>query len=448
MIVSLLMTINLLFGFLSEFFLSCSILYALVYNSFLVKSSYFNYPLIEEDAYNQTLFVLFLTSILLVYNYDYIISSASLFIVDCCSTNCKIVVLISSIFSIGISRPYLIYNKINSFEYYSIKLLAVFSMCFLLSSLDCISMYLSMEMLALCLYVLSSFKRFSCFSVEAGLKYFVLGSITSGIILFGCVLIYGVFGSTNMNEIFIINSCGEFSFSLSNIPFYIGISFVIIGFLFKLGAAPFHVWLPDVYEGSPFSSTVFFALVPKIVYIMLLARLCFYSFNSFFVYFQPLFFFCGILSIIIGSLGALNQTRVKRLLVYSSITHVGFILLSFSCGTIFSLCCCFFYICLYIINNALVWGLLMLVYNKETETLHLTSFARVLSLSSFVGLGLVVGLFSLAGIPPFSGFFMKIFAFVSAYSSGLLETGLTILFLSVIGAFYYIRFIKIVCFEN
>ena len=224
--------------------------------------------------------------------------------------------------------------------------------------------------------------------------------------------------------------------------------FINTCFLLKLGAGPFYIWLSDVYEGAPFSSTIFFTLCPKIVYLVVISRLCYLSFFSFFEHFQLFFVFCGVISVLVGSLNALNQKRVKRLLVYSSITHIGFVLLALSSGSLFGLSTCFLYLFFYILNNILVWGLLLLFYAEETKNLNLTSFSRILSISSFTGFGLVVGAFSLAGIPPLSGFFLKLYALVSAFSTDLLLHTFIILLLSIIGVFYYIMFLKIICFEN
>jgi len=228
------------------------------------------------------------------------------------------------------STNYLRDQKLNSFEYFILILFSVFGLILLVSSYDLISVYLAIELQSLSLYVLASFKKDSAFSTEAGLKYFILGALSSGLILFGSSLIYGFCGTTNFEDL------GLMMVGLNNIDqgVSLGLCFIGVGFLFKLAAAPFHMWSPDVYEGAPTTVSTFFAVVPKIGIFTIFLRLFHFSFYEFINYWQQLIILCALISVVIGSFVAIRQRKVKRLLAYSAISHVGYLLIAFSSGTI------------------------------------------------------------------------------------------------------------------
>ena len=441
------MTFSFFIGFLSELILSLSILYLLIYNSFLATSSRFNYPLLDRQANIQVIFLLVLILFILNSNYISIFGTAYLFFIDNSSTSIKIIIVLSTISVLVLSSSYFESSKINSFEYFIIYLLSVFSLFMLISSSDFITVYLGLEMLSLNLYILAAFRKFSAFSSEAGLKYFILGSIASGIILLGFVLIYGVSGITNFHELSLL-FLNDSDYFLNNSLFNFALFFIIVGFFFKLGAAPFHIWLPDVYEGSPFSSTFFFSVVPKTAYLITLGKICFLPFLPFFYTIKPFFIITGILSVMIGSLEALKQNRVKRLLVFSSISHTGFILLSFSCGSVFGFSNALFYTFFYIINSCIIWGSILFLNKNQSSSLFLTDIAKGLFVNKTIIILLSLSLFSLAGIPPFSGFFIKFLIFLGVFNTNTLISSSLVLLLSIIGTFYYIRIPKIASFES
>jgi NADH-quinone oxidoreductase subunit N len=345
-----------------------------------------------------------------------------------------------------VGQDYFVSSRLNLFEFFLINLLATLSLLVLVSATDLLPLYLSIEMQSLSFYILASFNKYSAFSTEAGLKYFVLGAFVSGFFLFGSSLLYGATGSTNFFSYSLLFSEG-FDYDLRKTILLLGIFFLLIVFLFKISAAPFHIWSPDVYEGAPLSSTLVFVLVPKLVLFLLIFRLLYFSFPTFLADFQPVLLLSGVLSVLLGSLMAIRQKRLKRLLVYSSISHVGFLLLGCASGTVLGLTSILYYIIFYIITNTLVWGVLALMHSYTGAPVYLSDLSTLSRINPALAITFCLGLFSLAGIPPLVGFSMKFFIFHSAMSAALYPLSWLILMLSAVGSFYYLRIIKIVYFE-
>jgi len=434
-------------SFIMEFFLLGSVLTILLYNATILSLSTYNFPILDKETYNQSLFVLFIC-ILLSFNTDFgSFSALTLFSNDISAISLKTVILIAMTGSLICGKPYFLSKQINLFEYYVLVLLALFSLLFLTASTDLISIYLCLEMQSLCFYVLAAFNRYSIYSTEAGLKYFVLGAFSSCIFLLGSSIIYGLTGTTNLANLSILLTDLDVSTINFSIIFF-AITFLLITIFFKITAAPFHIWSPDVYEGAPLNSTIIFILVPKTVFLLLILRLFYSSFFSFFFAFKSVFIFCGILSVLLGSILALQQKRLKRLLVYSSISHIGFILLAFSTGTILGATAVFYYIIFYIITGFLIWGLISLIYSNTKQTIYLTDLSMLIKTNPAVAFALALGFFSFAGVPPLIGFSMKFFIFSAAMKANMFEISAIIILLSVIGSFYYLRFIKILFFEK
>lgn len=399
-----------------------------------------------------------LITILLVYNNPFSSSVLlkNLFISDYLTTLIIIVLLICSIATLLISLDYLKDEKINAFEYNILILLATLGMILMVSAYDLLSMYLAIELQSLTLYVLATFQRNSEFSTESGLKYFILGAFSSGILLFGCSMIYGFTGSTNF---------GELSILLTDITLYsnnlistsgiiIGLIFLMTALFFKLAAAPFHMWAPDVYEGSPTSVTAFFAITPKIAILGLFLRLVFYTFYELIDQWQPIIIFCAILSMVIASLSALAQNKFKRLFAYSAIGHVGYILIGFATGTTLGIQALLLYIILYIIMIINLFGIILSLRTQTNKSSNMTTIEYLSDLSNLAKLNPILAivislvLFSMAGIPPLAGFYSKLYIFLSAIESNLYLLALVGVLTSVIGSVYYIRIIKIMYFEN
>ena len=374
------------------------------------------------------------------------------FIVDEFTTALKCMILLSAASSLLMSTEYLKTTAINAFEYAILVLFSTISMLLMVSSYDLISMYLAIEMQSLCFYVLAAAKRQSEFSTEAGLKYFLLGAFSSGILLFGCSLVYGSTGTTNLEDI--AQCLVGFSTTQEHVHvslLHIGVFLLSIGFLFKLTAAPFHFWAPDVYEGAPTSVTAFFAIVPKIAILGMFLRLLFLSFYDIFASWKCLLLFCSVSSLLIGAFGAMAQKKIKRLLVYSSIGHVGFLLMGLCCGTVDGLQAVLLYLIIYTVMTVNVFAAVLSC--TDHTGMHRMKYSQDLGLlaqtNGVLAFTLSCTLFSMSGIPPLAGFSGKFHLFQAVMMDALLLPLAVIGVLSsVLSCFYYIRLIKIMYFEQ
>jgi NADH-quinone oxidoreductase subunit N len=366
------------------------------------------------------------------------------------------------------SRGYLAFQKIHAFEYSLLVLLCSFALGLLVSSYDLISLYLSLELQSLGFYVLATFKRGSAFSTEAGLKYFMVGAFGSGLLLFGASLIYGSTGTTNFEDLGrLCLGLGSMSSIMGDPQWYAlmgGIIFLSAGLLFKLAAAPFHMWSPDVYEGAPTSSTMIFGILPKMALLGLLIRIYFVSFYDMISVWQSFIIFASISSMIIGSLGALYQRRIKRFLAYSSIGHIAYLLVALSCGTAQGLEGLLLYTFIYMVMSLNIWTVLLSTSKQETSLVqngvtatHTTTYTPIKYLEELalisranpaLGLSITVAMFSMAGIPPLAGFWAKVLVFFAAMESSLYALAILAVLTSVLGAFYYLRWLKVMFFEK
>ena len=374
------------------------------------------------------------------------ITQNGLYGVDSTIIGIKIIVILSSVGVLLMSLNYYSMNtKLITFEYTQLILLSTLGMLLLISSKDLISLYLSIELISLSLYILASIKRDGEYSTEAGIKYFLLGAVASGILLFGSALIYWLTGETSFEG---ISNFLWYSTSLENegslILLQSAAIFIIIALLFKLAAAPFHMWAPDVYEGSPMIVTAFFAIVPKIATLGLLYELLFGPFASLFGLIKPFLLFSALLSIIIGSLGAINQTKLKRLVAYSAIAHMGFILLGLSTGVLSGFLATFVYIILYIVTSFNTFAFLLSL-NSPIYISQLTGLSRYNPILAYT---FVFSLFSMAGIPPLAGFFSKYLVLLSVINNNLYFVALIAVIFSVIGSYYYLRLIMWMFFTD
>lgn len=405
-----------------------------------------------------------LSSLSLVFTFYLLINSKigdgvifyNTFIIDDFTYFLKILVIIASLLTTLIAIEYTKQEKMNGFEYIILILFSCSTMLFLISSLDFITMYLAIELQSLCFYVLAASKRDSEFSTEAGLKYFLLGAFSSGLLLFGCSLIYGFTGVTNFTELAKIFTCGINDLSIgypSMRGLELGMIFIIVGFLFKLTAVPFHMWAPDVYEGAPTSVTAFFSIVPKISVLAVFLRLFFESFYDFMYPWQKILILSSLASMIFGALAAMAQNKIKRLLAFSSIVNVGYILIGFCCGTIEGLQALLIYLFIYVIMTLNIFAVILSPIRREfvesvNRVKYTTDLAMVGKTNPALAFNLTITMFSLAGIPPLAGFLSKAFLFFAAMSSNMFVLALVGVIASVISCFYYIRIIKIMYFEK
>lgn len=478
-----------------EIFLVSSTLFLLMYGVTFSTSKQHNYPILIQNIGWLSLISIALTICLVCHNP---ITQSLLFyntlIIDDFTYFFKILLLSSSFCAILISFD-LTHStghdiarrstSLNAFEYMILILFSTISMLFMISSYDFISMYLTVELQSLCFYVLAASKRNSEFSTEAGLKYFILGAFSSGILLFGCSMIYGFTGITNFGELakvltgsqeVILGTFGTDTdwatplfWSSRSSGITIGIIFIAVGFLFKLTAAPFHMWAPDVYEGSPTGITAFFSIAPKIAILAVFMRLFLYSFYDLMLPWQKIILFCSLASMIVGALAAMSQHKIKRLLAYSSIGHIGYILLGLSCATIEGIEALFIYLIVYVIMTINLFAIILSLreldgttsprLNKGLEqggvaqsgTHHLkyiSDLGMLAKTNPILAFTFTCTLFSMAGIPPLAGFCSKFYIFFAALSSSLYLFAIFGVLTSVVSCFYYIRLIKIMYFEK
>lgn len=345
---------------------------------------------------------------------------------------------------------------INSFEYLILILCSSFGLLCLISSFDLVSMYISLELQSLAFYILASMRKNSAFSTEAGLKYFILGAFSSGILLLGISFIYGAVGSTNfeiLGKFFIGFDFLSISSDIFNINnrVIVGIICIFIGVLFKLTAVPFHMWAPDVYEGSPLFITILFSTVPKIGIFAISIKIFYFALYEGLLYWQLVGLVCSVLSVTVGTLKALQQSKIKRFLAYSSISHVGFLLLGFSTGTIIGIQSLLFYLVVYTVMMLNIWSIIMsleIKNKKHTQIKYIGDLQGLSKSNPLLAYTLTINMFSMAGIPPLAGFFAKFYILFSGLESSLNILVIICVVFSVISAFYYIRFIKIICFDE
>lgn len=360
----------------------------------------------------------------------------------------QMLLLIGGIASLMLSSSYIRINPIYaSSEYVALILFSIMGMMLMLSANNYLMLYISIEMQSLCLYLLACFERDNIKSSEAGLKYFILGSIASGLLLYGISLIYGFSGTINFIEFNNFYASYPADQPLP-IALMIGMVMVVVGLAFKMAAAPFHMWVPDVYQGSSLPVVGFFATVPKLAIVLLFAKLVMLNFNLWVDSWVQIIGFLAIASMIVGALGALRQKDIKRLLAYSAIGHVGYMLIAVATRTNFALQSLVVYVSVYAVLNLGIIAALILLDNKKHQQYDLSIFAGLAKTNPVLAASLAMILLSLAGIPPFAGFVAKFYIFLAAIKAGVFYIPLFGLLLSIISAYYYLRIIKIMYFDK
>ncbi len=353
----------------------------------------------------------------------------------------KILIIISTIFILLSSQVFIKDNNIAKFEYPIIILLSILGMFFMVSSNDLILFYLGLELQSLSLYVLASIDRDNTRSTESGVKYFVLSALSSGLLLYGCSLLYGFTGSTNFD---IINN----SLNIGSVGSIFAMVFILVGLAFKVSAVPFHMWTPDVYEGSPTSVTNFFSAVPKVAGLAVLIRFMQTPFENILVEWQTIIIFISIASMILGAVAAIGQNNIKRLMAYSSIGHIGYALAGVATGTDSGYMSSIVYITIYIVMSIGIFACIFLMKKngKYTEKIH--DLSGISKKHPLIAISFLIILFSLAGIPPLGGFFAKFYVFMTVIENGMYFLAIVGLLTTVISAFYYLRIIKIIYFDE
>ncbi len=311
----------------------------------------------------------------------------------------------------------------------------------MMSSNDLIVFYMALELQSLALYVLATFDRDQKKSSEAGLKYFVLSALSSGLLLYGCSLIYGFSGSTNFN--IIANQLNSNSYVLT-----FGIVFILVGLAFKISAVPFHMWAPDVYEGSPTSVTLIFTMVPKIAALTVFIRFLYIPFFNLIDQWQIIIIFLSIASMLFGAIAAIGQTNIKRLIAYSSIGHMGYVLAGLATGSNEGIQSSILYLSIYIIMNLGFFSVLLMLKRNNQYFEDIKDLSGLSQHHPLLSLSLLLILFSLAGIPPLAGFFAKFYVFKSVIEQSMYFLAIIGLVTTVIAAFFYLRIIKIIYFDK
>ncbi|ODT29456.1 MAG: NADH-quinone oxidoreductase subunit N [Kaistia sp. SCN 65-12] len=388
--------------------------------------------------------VLLVTAVLLFMPYREGTAFASLFIVDRLTTTMKALVLVGSAIAILMSRAYFEQVKAWRFEYPLLVALATLGMMLMISANDLMALYVGLELQSLALYVIAAFQRDSVRSTEAGVKYFVLGSVASGMLLFGASLIYGFCGGTAFVQI----SHALLDGKGAEIGTTIGLVFVVAGLAFKVSAVPFHMWTPDVYEGAPTPVTALFAVAPKIAAMSLLVSVLMGPFKPLFAQWQQIIVVASVLSMALGAFAALRQQNIKRLMAYSSIGNVGYVLLGLASGSEKGIEAVVFYLAIYLVMTLGVFATILMMKRRDVMLEDISDLAGLARNQPMMAFAMLIFMFSLAGIPPLAGFWGKWYVFLAAIDAKLYALAIIGMLASVVGAFYYLRIIKVMWFDE
>lgn len=361
--------------------------------------------------------------------------------IDKLATFMKLLTIGSGIFVMLTSSKYIELTKINKMEYPILILSAILGMMVMISSNDLIVFYMGLELQSLALYVLASFNRENLLSTESGLKYFVLSALSSGLLLYGCSLIYGFTETTNFNEILQNSKSGQYGLTF-------GIVFVLVGLAFKISAVPFHMWAPDVYQGSPTSVTTFFAILPKIAALSVFIRFLYVPFAEMNDQWQMIIVFLSIASMIFGAVAAIGQKNLKRLVAYSSIGHMGYALAGLASGTNQGIQGSISYMAIYLVMNLAFFSCLFMLRRNNEYYENIEDLSGLSKNHPVLSFSLLIILFSLAGIPPLAGFFAKFYVFMAVIEQQMYFLAIIGLLATVVAAFYYLRIIKIIYFDK
>ena len=369
------------------------------------------------------------------------------FVLDTMGSTFKVFTMGFAMVALVYTRHYLKVHNLFRGEYFVLALLSVLGMMVMISAHSLLTIYLGLEIMSLSLYTLVAIARDRATAVEAALKYFVLGAIASGLLLYGMSMIYGITGSLDIAQIATFATSATLA-SEQVLILNFGLVFLVIGIAFKLGAVPFHMWVPDVYQGAPTSVTMFLSTVPKIAATAMLVRLLIDGLGAMQAYWSDLFMVLAILSIALGSLVALMQSNIKRLLAYSTISHIGFILLGFTTGVIEGYGAAVFYVLVYILMSLAAFGSIIALNKQGFEAEQIADFRGLSKHSPWFALIMLVVMLSMAGVPPFIGFYSKLFILQQVISAGYVYLAITAVVFAVISAYYYLQIIKTMYFDD
>jgi NADH-quinone oxidoreductase subunit N len=375
---------------------------------------------------------------------DTMLAFNGLFIADGYAVFLKVLILVGATLAVLMSLDYLDRAFMARFEFPILLLFAVLGMMMMVSANDLISLYIGLELQSLALYVVAAFRRDSLRSTEAGLKYFVLGALSSGMLLYGASLIYGFTGTTQFEAIAATFSDGQ----QAPVGIVVGLVFLIAGLAFKVSAVPFHMWTPDVYEGAPTPVTAFFAIAPKVAAIGLFARVLIGPFGDLVSEWQQIIVFVSIASMVLGAIAAINQTNIKRLMAYSSIGNIGYALVGLAAGTEEGVRGVLIYMTIYMVMTLGTFGCILAMRQKGRMLEGIQDLAGLGRTQPMMAAALAIFMFSMAGIPPLAGFFGKFYVFMAAINAGLYVLAVIGVVSSVVAAFYYLRIVKLMYFDE
>jgi len=355
----------------------------------------------------------------------------------------KVLVLAASVVTLLLALPWLEREKIARFEFPVVVLFATTGMLMMISANNLMSLYLGLELQSLALYVLAAFNRDNLRSTESGVKYFVLGALASGLLLFGMSFIYGFTGTTDFSVLSALTATQS-----PSVGVVVGLAFILAGLSFKISAVPFHMWTPDVYEGAPTPVTAFFAVAPKIAALALIIRVAEVPFGGAVASWQQIIIVLSILSMALGAYAAIQQTNIKRMMAYSSIGHVGYALIGLASNSADGVKGILVYLTLYVFMNVGAFAVILSMRRNGAMVEGIDDLAGLSKTNPFMALALSAMMFSMAGIPPLAGFFGKLYVFLAAIESGLYTLAVIGVLTSVVGCFYYIRLVKVMYFDE
>lgn len=356
----------------------------------------------------------------------------------------KVLILAGAAMALVLALDFNAKSGLDRFEYAVLMLFAALGMMVMVSANDLMSLYIGLELLSLSLYVIAAFDRDNPRSAEAGLKYFVLGALASGLLLYGSSLVYGFAGTTNFDRLADALAAGGSGPSLGVV---IGLVFVLAGLCFKISAVPFHMWTPDVYEGAPTPVTAFFATAPKIAAIALLMRVLAGPFGDMAAQWQQVMWFASVGSMLLGAFAAIGQRNIKRLMAYSSIGHVGYALMGLTVATDVGFRGVLVYMAIYLVMNLGTFAVLVAMRRKGRALEQVDDLAGLGRTDPAMALWMAIFMFSMAGVPPMAGFFGKLYVFLAAVQEGFWVLALVGVFTSVVGSYYYLRVVKVMYFD-
>jgi NADH-quinone oxidoreductase subunit N len=373
---------------------------------------------------------------------------ASHFVTDPLAQYLKVLILLGAALCLMLSPGFLRDEGIERFEFPLLALFSTVGMLMMVSANSLLALYLALELQSLPLYVLTAFQRDQTRSTEAGLKYFVLGALASGLLLYGCSLVYGFTGTLSFELLAQLFEVAPGAAPVVNHGALIGLVFIAAGLGFKMAAVPFHMWTPDVYEGAPTPVTAFLAAAPKVAAIGLTIRVLFQAFGDWAHQWQQIVVFISVASMLLGAFAAIGQTNIKRLLAYSSIGHMGYALVGLAAGTAEGAQSVLIYMAIYVVMTVGTFGCVLLMRRNGQAVENIDDLAGLAHTQTLFAGALLIFMFSLAGIPPLAGFFAKLYVFKAAIDAGLVPLAVIGVLASVVGAFYYVRIVKVMYFDE